>query len=311
MDYMDMLKRGWAVAWDNKYLWILGFLGALGGGNSLFSYSANSGAVDPLDPAAVGTMAAGIAAASCVGIILGIGLWLVSLAARGGLIDSVARIELHKPADGFVPAFRHGWSKVWSLAGLTIILFGAVFLAGLVILLVFGLSGGALAALFGGNEGAQGSLFAGLGILGLCLFGLLCLLIPVFIVLNFVYGYAMRGVVLRDMGAMDAIRHGWQVLRDHLGVTIMLTLAFLIFNLIAWMIGAAILFAFGLGMAIPINLLSNTNATFLQGLLGVLGVLGAAIITAVVSAVIVTWQSSTFTIAYLNFTGKDITFDEA
>lgn len=309
MDYMDMLKRGWAVSWNNKYLWILGFLAALGGGNSLASYSANSGSTNMTDPAALGTLAAGIAAASCIGLILGIVLWLVSLAARGGLIESVARMELNQPAGGFGPAFRQGWSKVGGLAILTIVLFGVVIVIGVVLLFVFILSGGAMAALFSGGDDSS-ALFAGLGILGLCLLGLLCLLIPLFIVLNFIYGYAMRGVVLRDMGAMDAIRHGWRVLRDNLGVTLMLAVAFLLFTIIAWVIGAAILLALGLGLAIPINLLSNTNATFLQGLLGVIGVLGAAIVTAVISMVVVTWQSSTFTIAYLNFTGKDVTFVE-
>lgn len=313
MDYLDMLKRGWAISWERKYLWILGFLGALGGGNSLVSYSFNSGsanAVTMADPEVIGTLAAGLAAASCIGLIVGIALWLVSLAARGGLIEGVARQELRAPVDGFGAAFRLGWGHVWKLAGLTIVLFGVVFLVALAVLLAFGLSGGTLAALTGGSEETAGALIAGLGFLGLCLCGLMCLLVPISIGLNFIYTYAMRGITLRDMGIMDSIRHGWQVLRDNLGATLMLAVAFLILNIVAWVIAAAILFVFGLTVAVPTSLLADTNATFLQGLLAVLGVLGAAIITAVVASVIVTWQSATFTIAYLNFTGKNIEFAE-
>ncbi len=309
MDYTDMLKKGWSTAWDNKYLWILGFLAALGGGNSLFNYSANSGgSLDTLDPAAVGTLAAGLVAASCLGAILAIALWLVSLAARGGLIESVARIEMHKPLAGFGAAFRLGWSKVWRLAAMSIVLFGVVLLIGLALILFLVLSGGLLTALFGGNQDASGSLFAGLGVLGLCFLGLLCLLIPLFIVLNFIYAFALRGLVLRDLGVTESIRHGWQVLRDNLGPIIMLSLAFLIFNIIAALIAMAILLVLGLGVAIPLNLLSSTDATFLQGLIAVLGVVAAAVVSALIATIVVTWQSSTFTLAYLNFTGKNIQF---
>ncbi|MEZ4517686.1 MAG: hypothetical protein R3C44_12960 [Chloroflexota bacterium] len=317
MDYMDMLKRGWSTAWDNKYLWILGFLAALGSG-SKFTYSFSSGSTDSgfaenlaSNPAFLGTLAAGLAAATCIGLILGIVLWLVSLAARGGLIQSVARLELHKPVSGFGEAFKLGWKKVWSLAGLTILLFGIVFLIVIALILVFVFSGGALAALFSGGEDAMSSLAAGFGVMSLCFVGLLCLLIPLMIVLNFIYAFAFRGLVLRDLSVTDSIRHGWEVLRDNLAPIIMLVLAFLLFNIIAFIIAAAILFTLGLGVAVPMGLLANTDATFLQGLLAVLGVLTAAIISAIIFAVLTTWQSSTFTIAYLNFTGKDIDFSEA
>lgn len=309
MDYMDMLKRGWAITWDNKYLWILGFLAALGSGNSVANYTTGSDDfAATMDPAMIGALAAGVAAASCVGVIIGIIIWLVSMAAKAGLIESVARIELAKPLDGFGQAFRLGWGKVWRMAGLTLLLFGVVILAVLLLIFLFILSGGAFAALFSGGEDATGTLFAGLGILGLCLLGLLCLLIPVFIALNFVYAFAMRGLVLRDLGVTDSIRHGYQVLRDNLGPILMLALAFLLFNIIALVITAAILVPLGLGVGIPLALLSGSDATFLQGLLTVLGVVAATVVAAIISMIIVTWQSSTFTLAYLEFTGRDIDF---
>lgn len=309
MDYTDMLKRGWAITWDNKYLWLLGFLAALGSANSFVNFSTNnSDFAGTMDPAMLGALAAGVAAASCIGLLVGILLWLVSLAAKAGLIESVARLELHKPVDGFGAAFRLGWRKVWRLAGMTILLFGIVIVAFIALIFLFALSGGALAALFAGGQEPSGGVFAGLGILGLCLLGLLCLMIPVFIALNFIYAFALRGLVLRDLGITDSIRHGWQVLRDNLGPIIMLSLAFLLFNIIAGVITLAILVPLGLSVGIPLAMLSGSDATFLQALLAILGVVGAALIAALISTIVVTWQSSTFTLAYLNFTGRDIDF---
>ena len=32
MDYVDTIKRGFAHTWNNKFMWVLGFLAALGFG---------------------------------------------------------------------------------------------------------------------------------------------------------------------------------------------------------------------------------------------------------------------------------------
>lgn len=307
MDYIGWIQRGWQISWNNKYLWILGFLAALTGGSSASSFRASGddlGSAAGVSPEMVGTIAAGITLAACVGLIIGILIWLVSLAAKGGLIGAVARLERGAPVDGFGQAFRIGWHKVWRLAALSIVLFGIIILIVIGLILVFVLSGGALAALFG-SGGDEGTLFAGLGILGLCLLLLLCLMIPLFIFLSLIYPFAMRGVMLRDMGVGDAIRHGYQVLRDNLGIILLLSFGFLILNIVAGIATLVILLPLGLAVAIPTNLLADTSATFLQGLIVVLGGLAATVIAALISALVVSWQSSTFTLAYMEFTGKN------
>lgn len=309
MDYIGLISRGWTITWENKYLWILGFLAALTGGSNIFTWSTDSSDFgDPgamASPEMLGTIAAGVLLAACVGVIVGILLWLVSLAAKGGLIGSVARLDMKQPVEGFGAAFRIGWRKVWRLAGLTIVLFGIIFLIFIAVIVVFALSGGALAVLFGGG-GDENALFAGLGILGLCLLGLLCLMIPLFIFLSLIYPFAMRGMVLRDMGIGDSIRHGYRVLLDNLGAILLLSLAFLLLNVIAGILVLVILLPLGLAVAVPMSLLADSSATFLQGLIIVLGGLAAVVVTALVSALIVAWQSSTFTLAYLEFTGKNV-----
>lgn len=312
MDYIGWIQRGWQITWNNKYLWVLGFLAALTGGTSASNFRTSGddfGSAAGVSPEMVGTIAAGLTLAACVGFIIGILIWLVSLAAKGGLIGSVARLERGAPVDGFGQAFRIGWHKVWRLAALTIVLFGIIILLVLGLVLIFVLSGGALAAVFGTGGADESALFAGLGILGLCLLALLCLLIPLGIFLSLIYPFAMRGAVLRDMSVGDSIRHGYQVLRDNLGIILLLSLAFLILNIVVGLITLAILLPLGLAVAVPTNLLADTNATFLQGLIIVLGAIAATAITAVISALVVSWQSSTFTLAYMEFTGKNFDVD--
>ncbi len=311
MDYIGWIQRGWQISWNNKYLWVLGFLAALTGGSSATNFRANGDDLATgagIAPEMLGTIAAGLTLAACVGVIIGLVMWLISLAAKGGLIGAVARLERGEPVEGFGAAFRIGWHKVWRLAALTIVLFGIIFLIVIGLILLFALSGGALAALFGGG-GDENALFAGLGILGLCLLGLLCLMIPLFIFLSLIYPFAMRGVVLRDMGVGDAIRHGYQVLRDNLGIVLLLSFGFLILNIVAGIATLVILLPLGLAVAIPTSLLADTNATFLQGLIVVLGVFAATVVSALISALVVSWQSSTFTLAYMEFTGKNFDVD--
>ena len=54
MDYGKLFRRGWEIVWQNKYLFILGFLAALGGGGggnsgSNFNYNVPGGNDFPAD----------------------------------------------------------------------------------------------------------------------------------------------------------------------------------------------------------------------------------------------------------------------
>lgn len=311
MDYMDTIKRGFSLTWNNKFMWVLGFLAALGSGsafsNSNYSFNSSdtAGMVDWMTPERMAALSAGLVAFSCVAVIVGIILWLVALSARGGLIAGAAQLDrgLGKPT--FRSAFRMGWRKVWRLAGMTIVLYAVPVIVFMVLVIGFIAVAGGAALMASGMENPS-ALGAGIGGLALVFLCLLCLLVPVAIVLSLIYPFAFRGIILRDLGAMDSIRHGWRTLKEHLGEIILLGLAFFLIGIIILIVAAAILVPVGLAVGVPIAMLSGSNATAVQGILAGLGIVVGLVIFALISAISTAWQSSTFTLAYLEWTGKDV-----
>ncbi len=312
MDYMATIRRGLELTWNNKFLWALGFLAALGSGASFSNsnYSANSGntgaLAEWLTPERMAAITAGLAAFTCIAFIVGIILWLVALSARGGLIGAVAQLERGAAAPTFRSAFRMGWRRVGRLVGMTLVLYIVPVILFIVLMVAFFAVAGGAAYLVSGTED-PGAALAGMGGLALVFICLMCLLIPIAIALSLVYAFAFRGIVLRDLGVMDSIRHGWQVVRAHLGEIILLGLAFFLIGIIILIIAAAIIAPIVLLVGVPMVALMESNATFLQGLLAVLGIVLGLIVFALISAITTAWQSATFTLAYLQWTGKDVT----
>ena len=316
MDYIDTIKRGFAHTWNNKFMWVLGFLAALGSGSSFSNsnYQFNSNDAEQLGawatPERMAALTAGLAAFACVAIIVGIILWLVALSARGGMIGAVAQMEQGTGKPTFREAFRMGWSKVWRLAGMTIILFIVPFILFIALGVAFIVPVAGLAISSGGGEdlSAMSTALGGVGLVALCL---LCLLIPFTIVLSFIQPFAFRGIVLRDMGIRESLRHGWNTLKSHLGEIILLGLAFFLVNILIFIVAAAILVPVALAVGVPLAMLAESDATVITGILAALGIVVGLIVFALISAIATAWQSSTFTLAYLQWTGKPAVVPEA
>lgn len=311
MDYMATIRRGLELTWNNKFLWVLGFLAALGSGASFSNsnYSVNSG--DPaamagwMTPERMAALTTGLVAFGCIAFIVGILLWLVSLSARGGLIGAVAQLERGAAKPSFGGAFRMGWRRIGRLVGMTIVLYIVPVILFIILMFGFVAVAGGLAFIASGTED-PGAALAGAGGLALVFMCLLCLLIPLAIVLSLIYAFAFRGIMLRDLGVMDSIRHGWQVVRKNLGQILLLGLAFFLIGIIILILTAAIIAPLALLVGVPMVALMESDATFLQGLLAVLGIVVGLVIFALVSAVTTAWQSATFTLAYMQWTGKDV-----
>ena len=116
--------------------------------------------------------------------------------------------------------------------------------------------------------------------------------------------YAERAAILENLGWIDAFRRGWHVLRGNLGATIVLWLIFLVLGLII----GAIAFAIVLPITLPLGALAGANgpdSTFNSLLLlpicglGLVGI----IVGAIVSSVLNTFTSATWTLAYRQMTG--------
>lgn len=309
MDYGKLLSRAWQLVWQNKFLFVLGFLAALsGGGGGTISGGGGSpggggftdGNFDQMPDFAGFWAQYGWIILLTMGVLLILLLlfWLLSLVGQGGLIASVHRIENgEKMALG--AGFRAGTQHLGRLIGLSLllalpgILFFVVFMVGL---------GAVLLPIFSGGEPRMESL----GLLLACLVPLVCLLFPYGIVVTFVKPMAQRSIIIEQQGVMNGIRSGWLVLRQNISDLALLALLFLV---LGFLVGIA-LFLMILPIAaisflpLVLGLINGETAQTGSIIFSVVGVVVIIIIAALVNSLLRTYQSATFTLAYLQFGQK-------
>ncbi|MBN1192699.1 MAG: hypothetical protein JXA36_03270 [Coriobacteriia bacterium] len=228
MDYFGILKKAWNITWRYKALWVLGLFvgigsGGSGGGSSGydagsgdFSGSTGSGA-DPFaamerffaDNALLVAVIAGVI------VIVGLILWVLSIAAQGGLVRGS-----NEAAEGRAPSLRDCWSVGFSKWGRTFMTGFVLSLPILVIVLVL-ITVLVILTVGGFAVGEE----AGLAALG----GGMCFILPVFIVaaiaasiiLGIVYPLALRYGVLEDVTFGQAIKRAWNDLWAKRGAFVM------------------------------------------------------------------------------------------
>ncbi|WP_420627912.1 DUF7544 domain-containing protein [Candidatus Leptofilum sp.] len=319
MDFGKLFRRGWEVVWQNKFLFILGFLAALGGsgggssgGNFNYNIPSSSTSTEPFPPEIIdqfnsfwadfGGLVLGL---GCFLFILGIVFWLIRLAAQGGLIEAVDRIEAGEKMS-FGSAFSAGVARIGGLVGLNLLLNLPFILFGLVI-------GGGFAfvgfSLFqeGGNmtEAMAGTI----SILAICGGLLACLLVPLGLIVTFLQPFAQRGLVIKQLGVMDSIRHGWDVLRQNLGDILLLGIAFFVLGILVGFVSLFVMVPLAFLAAGPVlfDLFQGNQIDFgmsdivLLAFGGIcLGLAGAAI-----NSILTAYRSATVTLAYQQFIQKD------
>ncbi|MCB0035568.1 MAG: hypothetical protein KDE51_16160 [Anaerolineales bacterium] len=316
MDYGDLLKRGWRITWNNKWLWILGFLAALGGnggngggGNANFSGSGNDfGNMDPETMDQFGEfgrmlesgelwaqIGAIIFVAICCLAIFFIIMWFVRLVAEAGLIQAAVDIEYGEKTS-FQKAFSDGSQYIGKLFGVNVVLW----LIPAAIAMIIGIIAAAV-AVSGGEESAAMIL--------ICFVPLACLLIPYAIIVSIIYPIAQRGVVLQKLGVMDSIKHGWQILKAHVGEILLIGLIFIAVGIGFGLVTAAVVLPVALatmgpaGYALFANGFEAVSGSLIS--LAVFGVFLVMVLGSIINAVMIVFRSSTFTLAYLEFTGKE------
>lgn len=309
MDYSKTLSRAWGIVWANKWLFVLGFLAALGtgGGSGNFNFG-GSGSPGSSDFGASGDFANTlneylpiIIAVVCFLFLIGIGLWLLRLIGEAGMIASVDRIEAGESLtlrDGF----RAGTSHLKQMVGLSLVLYGPFLLIGLIlagIAVAIGISG-----VSGGSEEFLASSF---GLFALCAIPLICILAIAGLVIQFVYPMAQRSVILDKMGIMDGIRHGWQVLRENFGEIIVFALIFFVIGIASGLAILIIALPLALVFIVPVVIAIINGGTVITAftiVLGVIGLFAFILLSAAISSIVRTFQSTTFTLAYHQWAGK-------
>lgn len=320
MDYTNLLKRAWELVWNNKFMFVLGFLAALsgggggGGGGNFNSGSPGSGDDITLPPDVVNNIeqfwvqyAVLIVAVIIFFILLGIAFWLLSMIGRAGMVSSAVRLDAGETVT-LRDAFSVGTSKLGSMVGLSLLMYGPFILFGLIAFVAFAATiGTAVLAEFSGSGGDMEALGAGIGGLFIC-FGLLaCLIVPLSLLVSVVYPFAMRGLVLYDYGAVESVRHGWQIVKENVGDIIVLAILFFVIGILFGIVAAIVLVPLAAIIFLPTILpminsgtvqIANIVILIIGGIF--LGVAGAAI-----NSIFISFRSTAVTLAYQQFIGKN------
>ena len=320
MDYGRLFRRGWEIVWQNKYLFILGFLAALGagssGGSSNFSFPSGTSSSETIPPEIVdqftdfwsefGGLIIGLI---CFFFILGIVFWLIRLAAQGGLIEAVDRAEVGEKMT-FGSAFSAGVARIGSLIGLNILIYSPFWLLGIIIAGIGISVVGSAVQNSGGLSEAVGGFLA---IASVCLGLVACLMVPLGIVVTLVYPFAQRGLMIKQLGVVESIRHGWQIVRENVGDVILLGVAFLV---IGFLFGLATLvvtvpFAFLAAGPFLLDAIQGNDFSFGTTEMVTLAFGGVCLglAAAAVNSVLTAYRSATVTLAYQHFVQKDVPTD--
>lgn len=212
MDYGEVLKRAWQIIWKHKILWIFGILascgqGGGGGGNAGRSFNTTGSGQGALPPN-IQQFFENIPQWQIVALVIAVVvliLILVTLAIFLGTIGRIGLIRGAQQADRqedtrltFSELFRGSLPYFWRVFLLSLLIGLAIFAVVMVLIII---GAGFTAITF--------------GIGALCLIPLICLLIPVAWVVSVVVEQASIAIVVENLGVIDGLRRGWEVVRSN------------------------------------------------------------------------------------------------
>lgn len=218
-NFGEVLTRAWQNIWKHKVLWIFGILascarGNSGGGSGGGGNSGTGGGDVPFsgDQFEQGITQVGryieqnlwiIFAIVMVIILLSFISYALGMMGRIGLIKGTYKIENGAQKLAFGEIWAESTPYFWRIFGLNFLI-GLAFLAILIPLVLFGF------------------ITAGVGFL--CIIPLVCILIPASWVLAVVVEQAQSAIVIKDLGMLDGLKHGWEIVRSNAVPMIIMTL---------------------------------------------------------------------------------------
>jgi hypothetical protein len=316
MGYGSIIKRAWKITWRYRALWVLGLFagvsgssgGGSGGGNYNFN-SLNSGSGSNSNPFAsvdgraflrtLESLLPVIVVGTLLLIVIGIAWWILSVAARGGLVFAVNEIEDGRPMR-LGAAWNAGFARFWSIFGVAFILALPVFVLMMVVLLLIFVP--VMVPLLRGDSPGPGVLAP---ICGTLIIGV-PLLIVMSLVLSLLSELALRYVMLSGHGAMSAIGESWRAFRSRFKDTALM-----------WLIGMGLNMAAGFALAIPLVILTIV-AIVPAVIAGAVGKWAVAIATGAVAFLLImalsfaftavwgTFSSALWTVFFRRFTGMEV-----
>jgi hypothetical protein len=117
-------------------------------------------------------------------------------------------------------------------------------------------------------------------------------------------------MIIHKLAVRDGIRHGWQVLRTNIGEIIVLGIIFLLIGFVVGIVTLIVALPLALIFVVPIILSAVQGNAVITGatvILAFFGVLAFILVSAAISSILRTFQSTTFTLAYHQWAGKKAT----
>lgn len=238
MNYDFLFRQAGRITWRHKFLWLLGLLamaGNIAGSLAMRRVSGGNWAA-VLTPEAlnrfdewfqVGPLVAGL----LLLFLAGIGVWLATAVAEGGLIVAAARSQAGQPV-----ALRQSWSAGVGLLVRFILIDTLIFLPLFFVLLALLLLPNIflIGAVLAVAEGlAVETLLAPTLALLMILFLLSLLAVPVTVLTLLFRQLAFRSAALRQLKTREAVAHAWQILRANwLSVLILLCIGWALRSLL-------------------------------------------------------------------------------
>ena len=298
MDFGYVLRRAWEIIWKFKVLWIFGILagcgqaGGSGGSNSGYQFSGDDSQFtrqietffNQLDPSIITLL---VILAIIIVLVLIVLAILLGTVGRVGLIRGVVKAEEGAQRLTFGELWRESLPYFWRVFGLNL-------LVGVIMIVTF------LVLLFPGILLTA----ATMGMFVLCLIPLICLLLPIMWAVMVVVEQANIALVVENLGIVDAIKRGWQVVRENVGSMIVM---WLILVLGVGLVGGMIIGLPLIVVAAPlvVGYASGTYDAIRSGWItfGVLLLIYLPILL-VLSGILKSYVASAWTLTFLRLTAK-------
>jgi ABC-type multidrug transport system fused ATPase/permease subunit len=221
MNIGEVLSRSWKITWKYKVLWIFGILagcasgGGSGGSGNGLSYTYDRGDLPPWwnsgRPFHINIPDWQVALIVIMALLFV--LLLIALFIFLGTIGKVGLIRGAQQADGdaekitFGELFSGSMHYFWRVFGLNLLVGVLIFVA-LIALVLVGIISAAVT----------------LGLALICLIPLACVLVPVMWFIWVIVEQASIAIVVENLGILDGLRRGWEVVRLNLGAMIVMDL---------------------------------------------------------------------------------------
>ena len=319
MELGYVLRRAWRITWKHKLLWVFGVLVSLGMVSTRIGISSSQwelaaqelppGLQQPIVDFLNGPYVATVTAVlTILGLVIGLGLTVLSVLGRIGLVHQVRAVEEYGIAvlkGGWLAGKRHLWQAFFIrlLLGLMV---GIVVFVGALPVVVAGF-------LTSEQEQIEAKVF---GVLTSGALGFICLAPAVFLSLllsvpiGVLQRLAVRACVFEELGVRASIVRAWEVLRENAGWLVLVWLVLAVASA-----GVMVLIGFPLVVVWWLLLTTAWLAMLFSPLFSVvlLLLIGLAVwlVVSAVGGVVETFSSTTWTLAYRELTGIGRTGEEA